>query len=94
MERLLPGMIVSHFKRKKDEPANSSYYLYKILSTDVKHTETGERLVVYECLYNASDDCIHVGDIVARPYGMFMSEVDREKYPDATQKFRFEEFVR
>lgn len=46
-----------------------------------RHTETEEITVVYSC-----------GDsgIWSRPLDMFMSGVDREKYPEATQKYRFE----
>ena len=45
-----------------------------------RHTETEEISVVYE----------YEGHIWNRPLDMFMSEVDKEKYPNAEQKYRFE----
>ena len=75
------GDIVQHFKREW-VPSDTSEYLYKVLAF-AQHTETGERLVIYQALYAPFKVC-------ARPYAMFMSEVDREKYPDIRQKYRFE----
>ena len=75
------GDIVRHFKREWVSE-DTSEYLYKVLAF-ASHTETGERLVIYQALYAPFKIC-------ARPYAMFMSEVDREKYPDIRQKYRFE----
>lgn len=75
------GDIVRHFKREWVS-AETSEYLYKVLAF-AQHTETGERLVIYQALYAPFKVC-------ARPYAMFMSEVDREKYPEIKQKYRFE----
>lgn len=81
------GDIVQHFKRELLEDKNSTEYLYKILNTDVLHTETQERLVVYESLY--SNNNVKLGQVFARPYNMFISEVDKNKYPNIHQKYRF-----
>lgn len=76
-----PGNIVRHFKREQVS-SETSKYLYKIIAI-AKHTETNEKLVIYQALYSPFTVC-------ARPYGMFMSEVDHDKYPDIQQKYRFE----
>ena len=42
-------------------------------------------MVIYKSLYDDSG-------IYARPYDMFASEIDKEKYPNYLTKYRFEEY--
>ena len=44
--------------------------------------------MIYKPLYPT--ECTNGVDFAVRPLEMFLSEVDREKYPDVTQKYRFE----
>lgn len=56
------------------------YYLAEALASD---SETGRPFVVYRKLYGD-------GSLWLRPLDMFLSPVDKEKYPDAAQEYRFE----
>ena len=78
MDRDIPkaGEYFRHFKGN----------CYKIIAVG-HHSETKEKMVIY---YDMSGMNSTIDDPCIRPLEMFMSEVDHEKYPNTTQKYRFE----
>lgn len=79
------GDIVVHFKREigESEGEIGRYdfsYIYRIVAHG-KHTETGEKYVVYESLED--------GQVYIRPEDMFYGPVDSTKYPNVHQVYRF-----
>lgn len=56
--------------------------LYKVLDI-VNDSESDNKIVIYEAQYGKHTRW-------ARPYDMFASEVDHQKYPEIKQKYRFE----
>ena len=78
MERKIEiGKTYRHFKGN----------LYKVIDivydSESNNDEVLKKVVIYEALYGE-----HLK--WARDYDMFNSLVDREKYPNVTQKYRFE----
>ena len=71
MREIRQGQFYRHFKGG----------LYQVMAI-ATHSETKEKMVVYQALY---------GDygIYVRPNDMFASEVDHEKYPQVKQVYRF-----
>ncbi len=57
--------------------------LYKVIDI-VKDSESDGEVVIYEAQY---------GDHTrwARPYDMFISKVDKDKYPEVKQTYRFQQ---
>lgn len=81
MRKIEKGKIYKHFKGN----------LYQVLDivNDCESNNDKElkKVVIYRALYGE-----HL--TWARPYDMFSSEVEHDKYPEVTQKYRFEEYKR
>jgi len=78
MREIKIGKIYKHFK-------GNLYIVLDIVNDSESNNEVEyKKIVIYRALY---------GDNLkwARSYDMFNSEVDREKYPEIKQKYRFEE---
>lgn len=56
---------------------------YYILEDVAENSETGEMYAVYRQLYG--DNKLYI-----RPLDMFLSKVDKKKYPNVKQEYRFE----
>ena len=60
--------------------SKGDYYLVEGVAND---SETGAPFVIYRKLYGD-------GGLWLRPLEMFLSKVEKEKYPDCPQEYRFE----
>lgn len=69
---ILEGRYYRHFKGN----------IYRVIGI-ATHTETGEKMVVYQAQYGKHE-------LFIRPYLMFAEEIDQQRYPGATQEYRFE----
>lgn len=81
MREIEIGKVYRHFK-------GSLYQVVDIVNDSESNNDIEfKKVVVYQGLY---------GDRIkwARPYDMFASKVDKEKYPEVEQEYRFEEVVR
>ena len=56
------------------------YYLVEAVARD---SETNADMVIYRKLYGD-------GGLWGRPLSMFLSKVDRDKYPEVSQEYRFQ----
>lgn len=78
MRQIKVGKKYRHFKDKLYEVIAIAY------DSETNNDLEPRKLVVYKALY---DD----GKIWVRDYEMFASKVDKDKYPDVEQVWRFEE---
>lgn len=75
MRRVQKNTVYRHFK-------GNYYYVMDIAYSATNKDGTNKKMVVYKSL---SDGLVYVRDLKE-----FSSEVDRKKYPDVTQRYRFQ----
>ncbi len=79
MERKIKvGGVYKHFKGNLYEVVAVAY------DSESNNDDEPHKLVVYKALYGD-------GMFWVRDYDMFLSKVDKNKYPDVNQEYRFEE---
>ncbi len=78
MREIKVGQKYKHFKDKLYEVIAIAY------DSESNNDSDPRKVVVYQALYGE-------GLIWVRDYEMFASKVDKEKYPDVKQEYRFEE---
>lgn len=74
------GMSVEVKKNGVYKHFKGDYYIVEDVAV---HSETKEKYVIYRGLYGENE-------LYIRPMDMFLSEVDKIKYPNVEQKYRFE----
>lgn len=74
IETLLVGEMFRHFKGE----------IYVVDGSAI-HTETGEIMIIYHNIHRE-----YPYEFFVRPMDMFLSKVDKKKYPDSKQEYRFE----
>ena len=79
MRKIKVGSVYKHFKGNTYKVINIGYDSEKYDANN----PNSSRLVVYED--------VNKKIVWVRPYDMFNSLVDKEKYPDIQQEYRFEE---
>lgn len=75
------GDKIVHFKWEMNREHNVNDYIY-IITGFPKNTETEEQYVAYRSVSHPEKEWV-------RPVEDFLSDVNREKYPDVQQKYRF-----
>ena len=78
IHRELTTGLYKHLKESNDHGECMVYLVHNV----AEHTETGELMVHYQAMYG---DLIHY----VRPLNMFMSRVDKHKYPLIDNEYRF-----
>jgi len=79
MREVKIGQLYRHFK------GHIYYVIDVVFDSESSNDEEYKKIVIYRNIEDASLTW-------ARPYEMFISEVDHEKYPEVSQKYRFEEY--